>query len=120
MKKTSRLTMAANLPRKKMHIHQNDEIRYVFTLVEHSYNNNLKNIFLWSNFGTKEKTWANRARLVGLFEIEWKTPHHNILVEFLNNWKLDLEHKIIKVMLGDEQTIINKHVLAKVLRICHT
>jgi hypothetical protein len=52
-----------------------------------------------------------------MFEIEWKTPHHNILVEFLNNWKLDFEHSIIKVMLGEEQRIIYKHVLAKVFRI---
>jgi hypothetical protein len=53
-----------------------------------------------------------------MFEIEWKTPCHNILVEFVN-WKLDLEHNIIKVMLGEGQRIINKHVLAKIFRICH-
>jgi hypothetical protein len=46
----------------------------------------LKNILLWTSFGKEEKTWANKAGLVGLFEVEWKTPHHNILVEFLNNW----------------------------------
>jgi hypothetical protein len=46
-----------------------------------------------------------------MFEIEWKTPHHNILVEFLNNWKLDPEHNTIKVLLGDEQRTINKDVL---------
>jgi hypothetical protein len=62
----------------------------------------LKNILLWTSYGEEEKAWANRIRLVGMFEIEWKTPHHNILVEFLNNWKLDLEHNKIKVMLGDE------------------
>ncbi len=66
------------------------------------------------------KTWANKARLVGLFKIEWKTPHHNILVEFLNNCKLDHEHNKIKVMLGDEERIIDKHVLVEVFRICHT
>ncbi len=37
----------------------------------------------------------------------------------MNNWKLDLEYNTIKVMLGDEQRIINKHVLKKVLKICH-
>jgi len=62
----------------------------------------------------------NRAGLVGLFDIKWKTPRHNILVEFLNNWKLDLEHNRIKVMLGDEQNIIVKLVLAEVFRIYHT
>ncbi len=54
-----------------------------------------------------------------MFEIEWKTPRHNILVEFLKNWKLDPKHNRIKLMLGDEQRIINKHVLAKVLKIFH-
>jgi hypothetical protein len=39
---------------------------------------------------------------------------------FLNNWKLDPKHNRIKVMLGDEQRITDKHVLAKVLKICHT
>jgi hypothetical protein len=40
-----------------------------------------------------------------------------LLVEFLNNWKLDLEHNRIKVMLGEEQKIINKHMLVKVFKI---
>jgi hypothetical protein len=55
-----------------------------------------------------------------MFEIEWETPHHNILVEFMNNLKLDLEHNIIKVMLGEEQKIINKHMLVDIFKICHT
>jgi hypothetical protein len=45
----------------------------------------LKNILLWTSFGEEEKAWANKAGLVDLFEVEWKTPCHNILVEFLNN-----------------------------------
>jgi hypothetical protein len=57
---------------------------------------------LWTSFGGEEKAWANKARLVGIFEIEWKKPCRNILVEFLNNWKLDPEYNKIKVMLGDE------------------
>jgi hypothetical protein len=68
--------------------HHDDEIRYVFTLTKHSYNGNLKNILLWTSSGEEKRAWANRARLVGMFEIEWKTPHHNNLVEFLNNLKL--------------------------------
>jgi hypothetical protein len=48
-----------------------------------------------TSFGKEEKTWSNRAGLVGLFEVEWKTPHHNFFVEFLNNWKLDFEHNKI-------------------------
>jgi len=79
----------------------------------------LKNILIWTSFGEENKAWENKARLGGLFEIEWKTPWHNILVEFLNNWKLDPKHNKIKFMLGDKQRIIDKHVLIEVLKICH-
>jgi hypothetical protein len=79
----------------------------------------LKNILLWTRSKEEERTWANKVGLVGLFEIEWKTPCHNILVEVLNNWKLDFEHKKIKAMSKKEQKIIDKHLLAKVLKIYH-
>jgi hypothetical protein len=44
----------------------------------------MKNILFWTNYGEEKKAWANKAKLVGLFELEWKTPRHNILAEFLN------------------------------------
>jgi hypothetical protein len=56
--------------------------------------------------------------LVGLFEVEWKTPFHNVLVEF-PNWKLDFEHNKIKVIFGEEQKIINKDLLTKVFKKFH-
>ncbi len=102
MKRTSQQAMAVNLSGKKVRIHQDDEIRYVFILIEQSYNSNLKNVLLWTSFGEEEKAWANKAGLVGTFEIEWKKPCLNILVEFLNNWKLDPQYNKIKIMLGDE------------------
>ncbi len=97
--------MVVNLCGKKVHIHQDDEIRYVFILKEQNCNSNLKNILLWTSFGEEERTWANKAELVRIFQIEWKKPCHNILVEFLNNWKLDPKYNGIKVTLGDEQRI---------------
>ncbi len=112
--------MAANLCGRKERIYQDDEIRYVFTSTKQSYNGNLKNILLWTSFREEERAWANKARLVGMFEIEWKTLHHNILVEFLSDWKLDLEHNRIYAMLGDEQKIVDKHMLVEVSRIYHT
>jgi hypothetical protein len=45
---------------------------------------------------------VNIVGLVGSFEVEWKTSGHNILVEFLNNWKLDSEYNKIKVMMKEE------------------
>jgi hypothetical protein len=86
---TSQQIMVANLHGKKVHSHQDDEIRYVCTPTKQSYNGNLKNILFWISSRKEERAWANKVELVGMFEIEWKTPCHNILVEFLNNWKLD-------------------------------
>jgi hypothetical protein len=60
----------------------------------------LKNILLRTSFGKEEKAWANKTRLIGLFEVEWKTPRHNILVEFLNNWKLDFKHNKSRLCWG--------------------
>ncbi len=42
------------------------------------------------------------------------------MVEFLNNWNLDPEHNILKVMLGDEHRLIDKHVLVEVKKKFHT
>jgi hypothetical protein len=61
--------MVANPRRKKVQIHQDNDVRYIFTPIKQSYNNNLKNILLWTIFG-KEKTWMNKVGLVGLFEVE--------------------------------------------------
>jgi hypothetical protein len=105
--------MVTNMQKKKVQFHQDDEVRYIFTSIKHNYNNNLKNILFWTSF-KKERTWVNRAGLVGLFEVEWKTPHHNILVEFLNNWKVYYEHNRIKIMVGKEQIIKDRHMLGEV------
>jgi uncharacterized protein (DUF2147 family) len=85
MKRKSQQTMAAHLHGKKVCTNQNDEVRYVFTRTKQNYNNNLKNILLWTSSREEEKTWANKVKLVGIFKIEWKTPQYNILVKFLNN-----------------------------------
>ncbi len=77
--------MTSNLQGKKVQTSQDDEVRYIVICTQQDSNNNLKNIMLWTSFGEEERNWANRASLVGLFEIEQKTPGHNILVEFLNN-----------------------------------
>jgi hypothetical protein len=74
MKIIARQAMAINLCGKKVRIHQDDEIRYVFTPIEHNYNSNLKNILLWTSSKEEERAWANRVGLVGLFEIEGNTP----------------------------------------------
>jgi hypothetical protein len=104
--------MAPNLQGKKVWTQQDDEVMYIFTPMEQNHNNKLKNIMLWTSSGEKEKKWANKPGLVCLFKVEWRTPCHNILVEFLNNWKLDFGHNKIKLMMAKKYIIIYRHLLA--------
>ncbi len=53
--------MVANLQGKKVQIQQDDDVRYIFTPTKQSYNNNLKNILLWTSLSEDEKRWANIA-----------------------------------------------------------
>ncbi len=84
--------MAINLRRKNVQTRQDDEVSHILTPTKQNYNNNLKNILLQTSFGKEEIIWANRTSLVGPFKVEWKILHHNILLEFLNSWKLDNKH----------------------------
>jgi hypothetical protein len=52
--------MATNLGGKKMHTHQHDEIKYVFTPIEHNHNSNI--YIYWINSREEERAWANKAR----------------------------------------------------------
>jgi hypothetical protein len=65
--------MAAHLCGKKVRIHQDDEVRYVYTSTKQNHNSNMKNILFWISFGEEERAWGKKVRLIGLFEIEWKT-----------------------------------------------
>ncbi len=38
--------------------------------------------------GEEENTWALIVELVGLFEIDWKTSCHDMLVEFLDTCQI--------------------------------
>jgi hypothetical protein len=35
--------------------------------------------------GEIKKRWASMIGLVGMFKIEWRTPCHDLLVEFFNS-----------------------------------
>jgi hypothetical protein len=43
--------MATKYCGKKMRIHQDDEVRYVFTPIKHNYNSNLLKKLFWTSFG---------------------------------------------------------------------
>jgi hypothetical protein len=94
--------MVTHLRGKNVQTHQDDEVRYAYTPTKQSYNTYFNNILLSTSSKEEKWAWANKVGLVGMFEVEWKFPYHNIMVEFLNNWMLDFEHNRIKVMLGEE------------------
>jgi len=75
-----------------MHTHQHDEIKYVFIPIEQSYNNNLKNILFWTSFGEEKKAWANKAGLIGMFEVEWKhlTTTFWLNLKTIGSWILNI------------------------------
>jgi hypothetical protein len=44
--------------------------------------------------GEVEKRWASKVGLLGLFEVQWRRPQHDLLVEFLNSWKVEKKETI--------------------------
>ncbi len=63
------------------------KIKKIFTPIEQLYIQELERIITWVKMGEVEKRWATNIGLVGLLEIDWRTPHHDVLVEFLNSWQ---------------------------------
>jgi hypothetical protein len=53
------------------------------------------------------KKWALKVMLVGLFELSWRAPHHDWLVEFLNTYQI--KGKTIYERLNEKIIAINKH-----------
>jgi hypothetical protein len=35
---------------------------------------------------------------VGLFYVEWKIPHHDLFIQFLNTWKITIDDQIFAPM----------------------
>ncbi len=57
-----------------------DVTRLFFTPTKQSYSKHVERIKMWLKMGKGEKTWAHKARLVTLLDIEWKEPNHDNLV----------------------------------------
>ncbi len=64
---------------------------------------------------TIEREWMNKASLVGLFEINWKTSHHSLFVKFLNTWK-DHKGEYIFVHVGEKVMILDVHIIEKIFK----
>jgi hypothetical protein len=65
--------------------------------------------------GEDEKKWASKIRLVGLFKLQWKTPHHDWPVEFLNTYQI--KEKTIYVRLREKTIVVVKHLITNVFKI---
>ncbi len=59
--------------------------------------------------GEEKETWANKARLVILLDIEWKELDHDNLVEFLNTFMIKRD----EFFLGRRGVVyvISKHII---------
>lgn len=65
--------------------------------------------------GEDEKQWVSRAGLVGLLELQWRTPHHDWLMEFLNIYQIKGE--TIYAKMGEKIVAIDKHLSVDVFKI---
>ncbi len=61
-----------------------------------------------------EKKWASRVGLVGLLELQWNTPCHDQLEEFLNIYHIKRE--TIYARLGEKGVAIDKHLITNVFK----
>jgi len=58
---------------------QKEEDCYRFALAPKKYIVKFKWIQMWIGLRRKERNWANCVRLIRPFEVEWKTPRHELL-----------------------------------------
>jgi hypothetical protein len=55
-------------------------IKLVFIPTKQSYSKQVEIIKMWKKVGEGEETWASKASLVTLLDIDWKEPNHNNLI----------------------------------------
>jgi hypothetical protein len=65
--------------------------------------------------GKDQKQWVSRVRLVGLLELQWRAPHHDWLVEFLNTYMIKGE--ITYAKMGKKIVAIDEHLIANVFKV---
>jgi hypothetical protein len=51
--------------------------RLIFTPIEQTYTQELERITTRVRMGKDETQWASKVRLVGLLELQWRTPHYD-------------------------------------------
>ncbi len=98
---------------RSMHLLKLD--RLIFTPMEQSYTWELEQISIWMKMGVENKRWPFKVGLVGVFEIDWRRSHRDLLVEFLNTWQE--KEDIIYIRTWEKIVVINRHVITYSLKI---
>ncbi len=88
--------------------------RLIFTPIEHTYSRVGENYNL-VRMGKDEQKWVSIVGLVGLFELQWRVPHHEWLVEFLNTYQIKGE--TIDARMRKKTTTIDKCLIVNVFKI---
>ncbi len=68
--------------------------------------------------GEDEKKWASKVGLVGLFQLQWITPRHDLLVEFFNTYQI--KEDTIYARLIEKNVVIDKISFTYVFKIPNT
>jgi hypothetical protein len=84
--------------------------RLFFTPTKQSYSKQVERIEMWKKMGKGEETWASKACLITLLDIEWKELDHEALVELLNTFVI----KGSEIYFGRRNImyVINKQIIA--------
>jgi hypothetical protein len=92
--------------------------RLFFTPTKQSYSKHVEIIKMWKNMGDSEQTWASKARLVTLLDIEWNELNHDNLVEFLNTFMI----KANEICFGRKGVVyvIGKQIIAYAFGLCQS
>ncbi len=92
--------------------------RFFFIPTKQSYSKQVEIIKMWKKMGEGKETWASKASLVTLLDIDQKEPNHDILVEFLNIFVI----KGFKIYFGRKGivSVIGKQIIADAFQVCQS
>jgi hypothetical protein len=67
--------------------------------------------------GRNERIWASKVGLVGLFEVEWVVPRHELLMDFLKTWKYNKHLNQITKRVTNKGLVIDTHMILQIFKI---
>jgi hypothetical protein len=67
--------------------------------------------------GRNERIWASEVGLVGLFEVEWVVPRHELLMDFLKTWKYNKHLNQITIRVTKTGLVIDTNMTLQIFKI---